>query len=116
MALVDSHCHLDFPDFADELDDIVVRARNADVARMVTISTKITQIDRVRAVAERYDDVFFSVGIHPHHAGSEPEVSVDELCRLAEHPKAVGIGEAGLDYYYDKSPRDYGESRMPSSA
>jgi len=106
MILVDSHCHLDFPDFADELDDIVARARNAGLARMVTISTKITEFDRVRAIAERYEDVYCSVGIHPHHAGTEPEVDVETLCRLAEHPKVVGIGEAGLDYFYDRSPRE----------
>lgn len=104
--LVDSHCHLDFPDFADELDDIVTRARTAGLARMVTISTKVTEFDRVRAVAERFEDVYCSVGIHPHHAGSQPEVSADALCRLADHPKVVAIGEAGLDYFYDKSPRD----------
>ncbi|MCR9255989.1 MAG: TatD family hydrolase [Alphaproteobacteria bacterium] len=106
MVLVDSHCHLDFPDFAEELDDIVARARNAGLARMVTISTKITQFERVRAIAERYDDVYCSVGIHPHHAGSEPEVTADELCRLADHPKVVGIGEAGLDYFYQHSSRE----------
>ena len=104
--LVDSHCHLDFPDFADVLDDVVARARTVGVGRFVTISTRVREFDRVLAVAERFDDVFCSVGTHPHNAHEELDVSVDDLVRLAEHPKVVAIGEAGLDYHYDNAPRE----------
>ncbi|MBL4892825.1 MAG: TatD family hydrolase [Rhizobiaceae bacterium] len=104
--LVDSHCHLDFPDFADELDDIVKRAGEAGVGRMVTICTRVRKFDQVLAVAERFDTVFCSVGTHPHNADEELDVTVEELVKLAEHPKVVAIGEAGLDYYYDNAPRD----------
>ena len=104
--LVDSHCHLDFPDFADELDEIVERARAVGIGRIVTICTRVRQFDRVLAVAERFDDVFCSVGTHPHNAGEEPDVTADELVELSAHPKVVAIGEAGLDYHYDHAPRD----------
>lgn len=104
--LVDSHCHLDFPDFAAELDQVVERARAAGVGKMLTIGTHLSRFDQVRAVAERFDDVFCTVGIHPHEAGTEAMVDADTLIGLADHPKVVGFGETGLDYYYDKSPRD----------
>ena len=104
--LVDSHCHLDFPDFADELDQVVERARNGGVGLMLTINTHVSRFPRVLAVAERFDDVYCTVGIHPHEAGSEPATDAETLIRLADHPKVVGFGETGLDYYYDKSPRD----------
>ncbi|HEY0836477.1 MAG TPA: TatD family hydrolase [Azospirillum sp.] len=110
--LVDSHCHLDFPDFAEELDAVVARARAAGVGRMVTICTYLSRFDRVRAVAERYDDVLCSLGVHPHQAAEEMAdptgggVTVERLVEMAKHPKVIGIGETGLDYYYDKSPRD----------
>ena len=104
--LVDSHCHLDFPDFAEELDDVVQRARDVGIGRMVTICTLVRKFDQVLAVAERFGDVFCSVGTHPHNADEELDVTVDDLIRLAEHDKVVAIGEAGLDYHYDKSPRD----------
>ena len=102
--LVDSHCHLDFPDFATELDQIVARAHAAGVTTIVTISTRVRQFTRVREVAERFDSVFCSVGTHPHNAHEELDVTADMLAQLAEHPKVVAIGEAGLDYHYDKSP------------
>jgi len=104
--LVDSHCHLDFPDFASELDGVVGRARDAGIGRMVTISTRAKKHDQVRAVAERFDDVYCSVGTHPHNAREELDIGTDELLKLASHPKVVAIGEAGLDYHYDNSPRD----------
>jgi TatD DNase family protein len=104
--LVDSHCHLDFPDFASELDDVVGRARDAGISRMVTISTRVRKHDQVRAVAERFDDVYCSVGTHPHNAHEELDIGTEELLKLAAHPKVVAIGEAGLDYHYDNSPRD----------
>lgn len=106
MMLVDSHCHLDFPDFASELDAVVGRARAVGVGRMVTISTRVKQQDTLRGIAERFDDVFCSVGTHPHHADEELDVTADDLVQLTDHPKVVAIGEAGLDYHYDNAPRD----------
>ena len=110
MSLVDSHCHLDFPDLAAELDDVVARAHAAGVVKMVTISTRVKRFDQIRAIAERHDSVWCSVGTHCLHAAEEPEITVDDLCRLAEHPKCVAIGEAGLDYHYESSPRDVQEA------
>ena len=103
--LVDSHCHLDFPDFADELDAIVARARAAGVERMVTISTRVKKFDQVLAIAEQFDEIYCSVGTHPHNAGEEQDITAHDLVRLSSHPKVVAIGEAGLDYFYDKAPR-----------
>lgn len=102
--LVDSHCHLDFPDFADSLDDIVARARTAGIGRIVTISTRVARHDGLLAIAERFPEVYCSVGTHPHHAQEEPDVTTADLVRRAEHPKVVAFGEAGLDYHYDFSP------------
>jgi TatD DNase family protein len=104
--LVDSHCHLDFPDFADEVDAIVARARAADIGRMVTISTRVARHAGLLAIAERFADVYCSVGTHPHHADEEPDITAADLIARAQHPKVVAIGEAGLDYHYDNSPRD----------
>lgn len=98
--LVDHHCHLDFPEFAPDLDAVVARAKAAGVATMVTISTRIRQFDTIRAIAERYDDVWCSVGTHPHNADEERGIPADEIVRLSRHPKVVAIGEAGLDYHY----------------
>jgi TatD DNase family protein len=104
--LVDSHCHLDFPDFAVELDAVVARARSAGVGRMVTISTRVKKHAQLIAIAEKFPDVFCSVGTHPHHSQEEPDVDAKALIALAEHPKIVAIGEAGLDYHYDTSPQE----------
>ncbi|MEI2385761.1 TatD family hydrolase [Breoghania sp. JC706] len=105
--LVDSHCHLDFPDFEEERDAIVARANEAGVETMVTISTRVKQFDRIRAIAESYDCVWCSIGTHPHNADEELDISADQLVEMAEaHPKIVAIGEAGLDYFYDKAPRE----------
>lgn len=104
--LVDSHCHLDFPEFAPQLDAVVSRAADAGIARMVTISTRVRKFDEILALAQRFDPIYCTVGTHPHNAKEETDVTVEELCRLAEHPKVVGIGEAGLDFHYDNSPRD----------
>ncbi len=98
--IVDSHCHLDFPDFADELDAVVGRARAAGVDRMVTISTRVKRHAEVLAIAERFADVFCSVGTHPHHAHEELDLSVEDLVARTRHPKVVALGEAGLDYHY----------------
>src|SRR3974390_3281364 len=104
--LIDSHCHLDFPDFADALDDVVARARAADIGRIVSISTRVAKHDGLLAIAGRFSDVFCSVGTHPHYAHEEPDITADDLVARTGHPKVVAIGEAGLDYHYDFSPRD----------
>lgn len=104
--LVDSHCHLDFPDFAEERAAIVARALVAGVGRMVTISTRVKRFQQILEIAESFKEVFCSVGTHPHNAAEELDITTEDLVRLAEHPKVVAIGEAGLDYFYDKAPRD----------
>jgi len=104
--LVDSHCHLDFPDFAAELDAVVERARTAGIGRIVTICTRVRNHAQVLAVAEKFSDVFCSIGTHPHNAHEELDIDANALIAIARHPKVVAIGEAGLDYHYDKSPRD----------
>jgi TatD DNase family protein len=104
--LVDHHCHLDFPDFADDLDGVVGRARAAGVGMLVSISTRIRRLDGLLRIAEAYDDVLVSVGTHPHYAHEELDIPPGEIVGLARHPKVVAIGEAGLDYFYDTSPRD----------
>jgi TatD DNase family protein len=105
-TLIDSHCHLDFPDFAAELDAVVGRARAADIARMVTISTRVARQPELLAITERFPDVFCSVGTHPHYAHEELAVSANDLVAHTRHPKVVALGEVGLDYHYDNSPRD----------
>ena len=104
--LVDSHCHLDFPDFAAELDAVVARARAAGIGRMVTISTRVKKHAQVLAIAEKFPDVFCSVGTHPHNAHEELDINCKALVALTANPKVVAIGEAGLDYHYDNSPRE----------
>ncbi|MGX0876328.1 TatD DNase family protein [Roseovarius sp. MBR-154] len=100
IRITDSHCHLDFPDFDSERDDVIARAVEAGVQRMVTICTKLRQEPQVRAIAEAYPEVFYAAGTHPMSAAAEPMASVEELVALAAHPKFVGIGESGLDYHY----------------
>jgi len=104
--LIDSHCHLDFPDFAAELDAVVARARAAGIARMVTISTRVKRQPEVLAIADRFADVFCSVGTHPYYAHEELDVTAADLVARARGAKVVALGEAGLDYHYDNSPRD----------
>ncbi len=104
--LVDSHCHLDFDDYDGELDDVIQRARARGVGTMLTISTHLDRFPGVRAIAERYDDIYCSVGVHPHEAQHHTDVTPDQLVALANHPKVVGIGETGLDYFYEHSPRE----------
>jgi TatD DNase family protein len=104
--LIDSHCHLDFEALALDLDGVLARAAEAGVSGMVTISTRVREFDRLRAIVERHDRVWCSVGTHPHHADEEPDITIDDLVRLASHPKCVAIGEAGLDYHYDTSSRE----------
>jgi TatD DNase family protein len=107
--LVDSHCHLDFPDFAAEREAIIARARSAGVGTMLTICTRLDEFDGVRAIAEAHDGIWCSVGVHPHEAKDHATLAAHDLIALAEHPKVVGIGETGLDFHYDLSPRDIQE-------
>ncbi len=104
--LIDTHCHLDFSDFAAERDDIVARAHAAGVKQMITISTRVRKFPDILAIAETYPSVFCSVGTHPHNADEELDITVAELVALSRHPRVVAIGEAGLDYFYDNAPRD----------
>ncbi len=99
--LVDSHCHLDFPDFAEDLDGIVARAEAAGVGRIVTISTRVKRVQGLLDITARFPNVYCSVGTHPHHADEEDGIPADELIALTRHPKVVALGEAGLDYFYD---------------
>ncbi len=104
--LVDSHCHLDFPDFDADRDAMLDRAHDLGVGHMVTICTRVKRFDAIRAIAERYPGVTCSVGTHPHNADEELDISVDDLVKLADDPLVVAIGEAGLDYHYDNAPRE----------
>lgn len=98
--LIDTHCHLDFPDFDAERDELVARAAAAGVRQMITISTQVHRFERIKAIAETYPNVFCSVGTHPNHA-QEEDIETEELVRLSEYEKCVAIGEVGLDYFYD---------------
>src|ERR1700761_1604439 len=104
--LVDSHCHLDFPDFADELDAIVARASEAGIGRIVTISTRVRRLGALLDIAARFPNVYCSVGTHPHQADEEDGIAAEELIELTRHPKVVALGEAGLDYFYEQGSRD----------
>lgn len=104
--LIDSHCHLDFEALAADIDGVMARAAAAGVAGMVTISTHVEKFSTYAAIAERYENVWCSVGTHPHHADEELHIQVDDLVRLSAHPRCVAIGEAGLDYFYDNAPRE----------
>jgi len=109
-TLVDSHCHLDFDDFSADLDGIVARARAAGIGRMVTISTRVKRRAGLLAIADRFPDVYCSIGTHPHYAHEELDLTIADLAALTRHPKTVALGEAGLDYHYDLSPREAQES------
>lgn len=110
--LIDSHCHLDFEQFDEDRDALIARAEEAGVGKMVTICTRIKKFDQVKAVAEKYENVFCSVGTHPLNAGEEPDIPYETLLELSQHPKCVAIGEAGLDYYYDNAPPEVQEKVM----
>ena len=103
---VDSHCHLDFSVFTDDLDSVIARAGEAGVKHMLSICTHVSRFDQVLAIARRYDNIFCTVGIHPHNAQDEPQITPKELMHLAENNKVIGFGETGLDFHYDKSPHD----------
>jgi len=104
--LIDSHCHLDFPDFADDLDGIVERAAAAGIGRILTISTRVRRLDALLAITEQFPQVFCSIGTHPHQADEEDGISAEELIELSGHPKVAAFGEAGLDYFYQHSSRE----------
>jgi TatD DNase family protein len=104
--IVDSHCHLDYEGLSEQLPDVIARAEAAGVGFLLSISSRIRNFDRIVAIAERFPNVYCTVGTHPHNAHEELDIPVAEIARLAQHPKVVGIGEAGLDYHYDNSPRD----------
>ena len=106
MKVIDSHCHLDFPDFEAELDAVVARAKAAGVVRLVTIGTRVKRAEVLQQIAERFDDVYFTVGTHPHQAAEEAETDAATIRAYAAHPKCIGIGEAGLDYHYNSAPPD----------
>ncbi|WP_294534680.1 TatD family hydrolase [uncultured Rhodoblastus sp.] len=106
MRLIDTHCHLDFPELAADRAGVLARAGSVGVERMITICTEVEKFPGVAAIAESAPEIFCSVGAHPNHAHKEREFSADELAELARHPKCVAIGETGLDYHYDRAPRD----------
>jgi TatD DNase family protein len=103
--LVDHHCHLDFPQFEENRAELVARAHEAGVGVMVTISTRIRNLDKLLAISHTHPSVFCSVGTHPHYADEELDIPTEEIVKLAQHPRVVAIGEAGLDYYYQKSSK-----------
>ncbi|WP_288924795.1 TatD family hydrolase [uncultured Maritimibacter sp.] len=105
-SITDSHCHLDFPDFEGQIDEIVARAAEAGVTRMVTIATKLANVPKVQAIAEAHDPVYFAAATHPMSAADQPLATVEELVALANHPKFVGIGETGLDYHYTADSKE----------
>lgn len=104
--LVDSHCHLDFPDFQSRLPEVLSSAAAAGIGRMVTISTHVARFETYRSLAEAHESIFCTIGTHPHNAAAEPDVPAGLLIELSRHPRCVAVGEAGLDYHYDKSPHD----------
>ncbi|SJZ48801.1 TatD DNase family protein [Enhydrobacter aerosaccus] len=104
--LIDSHCHLDFPELSADEAGVLARAKGAGVGGMLSIGTRLDQFDRVRAIAERHGNVWCSVGVHPHEAKEEGQRSPARLIEAAQHAKVIGIGETGLDFYYDHSPRE----------
>ncbi|MBI1272690.1 MAG: YchF/TatD family DNA exonuclease [Alphaproteobacteria bacterium] len=107
MQLIDSHCHLDYPVLSKDREAVFTRARDAGVEKMLCISVYVSKFDQIKVIAEENENVFCTVGLHPHHAAEETELAAAEnLQKLAQHPKVVGIGESGLDYFYDRSPRD----------
>lgn len=107
LSIIDSHAHLDYPQFSGQLDDIISRAETLGVTDMISIGVSLSAASGPRKIAEQYDNIWFSVGIHPHEAAKDPQAcDLEAICRLADHPKCVAIGEAGLDYHYDFAPRE----------
>ncbi|MCB1473197.1 MAG: TatD family hydrolase [Rhodobiaceae bacterium] len=108
--LIDSHCHLDFPDFDADRDEMLSRARARGIGGFITINTRVRRFAAVQAIAAAHPDVFCTVGTHPHNAAEEADVSLEDILEAARDPQVVGIGEAGLDYHYDRAPRDVQEA------
>lgn len=108
--LIDSHCHLDFPELAADRAGVLARAKAAGIDGMVTISTRVKRFDEITAIAEAHPEVWCSVGTHPHHADEELDIFAEDLVRLSQHPRCIAIGEAGLDYFYDNAPKDAQET------
>ncbi len=104
--IVDSHCHLDYDGLFENLPDVLKRAEDAGVGLVLSISSRIRNFPKILGIAEAHENVFCTVGTHPHNAHEELDIAVSEIVALAQHPRVVGIGEAGLDYFYDKAPRD----------
>jgi TatD DNase family protein len=103
--LIDSHCHLDFPDLATQREAVLARAEGAGVGLMLTISTRVRRFNDLLEIVEPHGNVYCSIGTHPHHAAGERDITQEEIVKFTRHPKVVAIGEAGLDYHYDNSPR-----------
>lgn len=110
--LIDSHCHLDFPELAADRAGVLARAKAAGIDGMVTISTRVKRFDEIKAIAEAHAEVWCSVGTHPHHADEELDIFTEDLVRVSAHPKCVAIGEAGLDYFYDNAPKEAQETGL----
>lgn len=105
IRLVDSHCHLNYPEFQDDMDGVVARAKDVGVIKILTISTKLSQMSDLLAITEKYPDIYATVGVHPHDVQEEGVPTYDALLRLTQKEKIVGIGETGLDYYYEHTDR-----------
>ena len=112
--LVDSHCHLDFPEFASDIDAVIDHAARQGVGMMQTICTRLSAFPEVLAMAERFPHVYCSVGVHPHHVEPEGPITEEALLAYTHHPKVIGIGETGLDFFYERSPRDLQEAAFRS--
>lgn len=110
--IVDSHCHLNYGSMMEDMDGVMARAREAGVGTMVAINARLSEYDEVIAIGEAYDNVFCTVGSHPHEAEKEPGITAEELIRKAAHAKVIGIGESGLDYYYEYAPKDLQEANF----
>jgi len=106
MMIVDSHCHLNFPEFKEDFDEVLQRAEEHEVRVMQTICTHMEEFDEVRAIAEAHAHIYCSAGVHPNNVADYPLVETEALIEETKHPKVIGIGETGLDYYYDNSPRE----------
>ncbi|MEM8786104.1 MAG: TatD family hydrolase, partial [Pseudomonadota bacterium] len=110
--VIDSHCHLDYPGLVDNLEAVLARADAAGIRGLLTIGTRLAAFEGVRTIAERHRQVWCSVGVHPHEAGKEPVDEPGDLIAASDHPKVVGIGESGLDFFYDNAPRDRQETNF----
>ena len=104
--IVDSHCHLNFPQFKDKLDEIVNRALDKGVSKMLTISTKLNEISNLEDISKAYSEVYNSVGVHPHECKNYKDLCLEDLLKYTKNPKCIGIGESGLDFYYENSPKE----------